>query len=120
LNWGPPMLSFSGGIATLSDGQASFIRNQTAGLGGSIFWGRRSHNIQAGGDARRQQFNTIAQQNARGAFGFTGAATQAISSGFNGGAGVPGTGSDFADFLLGIPDTSAIAFGNADKYFRAG
>src|SRR6185436_14767321 len=27
-------------------------------------------------------------------------------------------GSDFADFLLGIPDTSSIAFGNADKYFR--
>ena len=26
--------------------------------------------------------------------------------------------SDFADFLLGIPDTSSIAFGNADKYFR--
>ena len=28
-------------------------------------------------------------------------------------------GNDFADFLLGVPDTSAIAFGNADKYFRA-
>src|SRR5260370_42258705 len=30
----------------------------------------------------------------------------------------PATGNDFADFLLGIPDTSSIAFGNADKYFR--
>ena len=30
----------------------------------------------------------------------------------------PLPGSDFADFLLGIPDTSSIAFGNADKYFR--
>ena len=29
-----------------------------------------------------------------------------------------GTGFDFADFLLGVPDTSAIAFGNADKYLR--
>jgi trimeric autotransporter adhesin len=104
LNWGPPTLSFSGGIEALSDGQASFLRNQTAAVGGSVFWGRRSHNIQAGADARRLQFNTIAQQNARGTFGFTGAAT----------------GSDFADFLLGIPDTSAIAFGNADKYFRSG
>ena len=27
-------------------------------------------------------------------------------------------GDDFADFLLGVPDTSSIAFGNADKYFR--
>ena len=35
----------------------------------------------------------------------------------------PGTrrttgGSDFADFLIGVPDTSPIAYGNADKYFR--
>ena len=29
------------------------------------------------------------------------------------------TGSDFADFLLGTPSTSSIAFGNADKYLRA-
>ncbi len=35
------------------------------------------------------------------------------------GVPVAGTGSDFADFLLGIPDTSSIAFGNADKYFRS-
>jgi hypothetical protein len=35
-----------------------------------------------------------------------------------GGTPVNGTGSDLADFILGIPDTSAIAFGNADKYFR--
>ena len=35
------------------------------------------------------------------------------------GTPVPGTGSDFADFLLGTPDTSSIAFGNADKYFRS-
>ena len=29
------------------------------------------------------------------------------------------TGSDLADFLLGIPHASSIAFGNADKYLRA-
>ena len=48
---------------------------------------------------------------------FTGAATQAGGSSSSGGASTT-TGSDFADFLLGIPDTSAISFGNADKYFR--
>jgi hypothetical protein len=35
------------------------------------------------------------------------------------GVAVPGTGSDFADFLLGTPDTASLAFGNADKYFRS-
>src|SRR5439155_16894394 len=34
------------------------------------------------------------------------------------GAAVPSAGSAFADFLIGIPDTSSIAFGNADKYLR--
>src|SRR6185437_7190897 len=41
-------------------------------------------------------------------------ATQQIVNG----APVSGTGSDLADFLLGIPDTSSIAFGNPDKYLR--
>ena len=78
-------------------------------------WLKRPHNITIGGDVRRIQLNLISQQDARGSFGFTGAATQATANG----VGVPGTGSDFADFLLGTPDTSSIAFGNADKYFRS-
>jgi len=102
-NWGPPNLSFSSGIAALSDAALSLTRNQTSGASFTGFWVRRSHNISFGADYRRQQFNLLAQQNARGTFTFTGAAA----------------GSDFADFLLGVPDTSAIAFGNADKYFRA-
>jgi hypothetical protein len=102
-NWGPPNLSFSSGIAALSDAALSLTRNQTSGVSFTGLWMRRPHNVTFGGDYRRQQFNLLAQQNARGSFTFTGAAA----------------GSDFADFLLGVPDTSAIAFGNADKYFRA-
>ena len=36
------------------------------------------------------------------------------------GVAAPGTGYDFADFLLGHPDTAAVNYGNADKYFRSG
>jgi hypothetical protein len=115
-NWGPPALNFSSsGIQGLSDAQESFTRNQTSSIGYSGLWMPRPHNITFGADFRRQQFNYLSQANARGSFGFTGAATEQIVNG----VGVPGTGSDFADFLLGIPDTSAIAFGNADKYLRA-
>ena len=78
-------------------------------------WLKRPHNITMGGDVRRIQLNLLSQQDARGSFGFTGAATQLTANGVP----VPGTGSDFADFLLGTPDTSSIAFGNADKYFRS-
>ena len=112
MNWGPPTLSFSSGIAGLSDGQSAFDRNETNALSGSMLWNRDQHNITFGGDFRRQEFNYLAQQNPRGTFTFTGAATQGSVN------GVAVGGSDFADFLLGIPDASSIAFGNADKYFR--
>jgi hypothetical protein len=110
--WGPPTLNFSSGIASLTDAQSSFTRIETNGVGSYINWNYRNHYVTAGGDFRRQQFNYLSQQNPRGSFAFTGAATQGKVD------GVATGGSDLADFLLGIPDTSAIAYGNADKYFR--
>ena len=112
VNWGPPSLTFSSGLAGLSDAQSSFDRNQTDAWSYSLLWSRDRHNITTGGDFRRQQFNYLGQQNPRGMFTFTGAATQGSANGTAIG------GDDFADFLLGIPDTSSLAFGNADKYFR--
>ncbi len=102
LNWGPPALDFTSGIAGLSDAQSSFNRNQTSAVSYSMLWNHNGHNLMFGGDFRREQFNYLSQQDPRGTFTFTGAAA----------------GSDFAGFLLGVPDTSTIAFGNADKYFR--
>jgi Carboxypeptidase regulatory-like domain len=101
-NWGPPALNFSSGIAPLYDAQSAFNRNRTDGVSASIAMYRGHHNITAGGDLRKQQYNDYFQQDPRGSFTFTGAST----------------GSDLADFLIGIPATSSIAFGNADKYFR--
>jgi hypothetical protein len=112
MNWGPPSLIFSSGVAGLSDAQSSFDRNQTSAWSYAMLWNRDHHNVRFGGDFRRQQFNYLSQQDPRGTFTFTGAATQGSPN------GVAVGGSDFADFLLGVPDTSSIAFGNADKYFR--
>jgi trimeric autotransporter adhesin len=102
-NWGPPTLIFASGIASLSDGVSAFNRNEANGVSSSVLWNHGHHNVTLGGDFRRQEFNYLSQQNPRGTFTFTGAATGH---------------SDFADFLRGIPDTSAIAYGNADKYLR--
>jgi len=107
--WGPPSLGFSSGIASLSDATSSNNRIETNAISVGLNWNRLRHNIQAGADFRRQEWNYFAQQNPEGSLTFTGQATQSSSA---------TGGSDFADFLLGIPDTSSIAFGNADKYLR--
>jgi trimeric autotransporter adhesin len=112
VDWGPPALNFSSGIAGLSDTNSAFNRNQTDQVSASAGIYRRRHNITVGGDFRKQDYNDLYQQNPRGGFGFTGAATASSSS------STTTSGSDLADFLIGIPDTSSLAFGNADKYFR--
>jgi hypothetical protein len=102
VNWGPPGLSFASGITALNDSQYSVIHNQTDGVSFDGLWNRGRHNFTYGTDFRRQQFNSFSQQDPRGSFAFNGT-----------------PGSDFASFLVGVPDTSSIAFGNADKYLRA-
>jgi trimeric autotransporter adhesin len=101
VDWGPPTLVFSSGIASLSDSEQSLNRNETNAVSSAFYWNRGRHNFQFGGDFKRQEFNVLGQQNGHGTFTFIGA-----------------SGSDFADFLLGAPDAAAVAFGNADKYFR--
>jgi trimeric autotransporter adhesin len=102
LDWGPPNLAFSSGIQGLSDAEQAINHNETNAVSAAFYWNRGRHNFQFGGDFKRQQFNVLGQNNGRGTFTFTG----------------QDTGSDFGDFLLGIPDAVNLAFGNADKYFR--
>jgi len=101
-NWGPPSLGFST-ITGLSDGLPNFNRNRGIGGGIEVYWSHGRHNLTFGGDVRRVMVDIQSQQNPRGTFSFNGSAT----------------GYDFADFLLGVPTTSTIAFGNADKFLRA-
>lgn len=111
-SWGPPTLVFASGIASLGDAQSSLNRNETNAVSDSVTWTHRRHNFTVGGDLRRQETNIFSQENPRGTYTFTGAYAQGKVS------GATAAGADFADFLLGVPDTSAIAFGNADKYLR--
>ena len=115
-DWGPPSLNFSSGIAGLSDGNSAFNRNRTDAFSLSAGLYRGRHNVTAGGDFRYQQYNDLYQQNPRGSFAFTGAATAGPTT--STASTSPTSGSDLADFLIGVPDTSSLAYGNADKYFR--
>ncbi len=97
MNYGPPGLSFSSGINGLYDGNSSFTRNQTTAISYTTTWIHGRHNVQYGGDFRWQQFNSLAQANPRGSFGFTGLVTSNVVNNVP----QPGTGNAFADFLLG-------------------
>ena len=104
VDWGPPGLTFAGGMAGLNDASPLETETETHNFSSEAVWRPRGrHTITFGGAYRPQSYNVMSQQNPRGTFGFTGAAT----------------GYDVADFLLGIPHTAGIAFGNADKRFRA-
>jgi hypothetical protein len=101
VNWGPPDLLFSSGVAGFAGAQYARNHNRAHGLSAEAVRYKGRHDLTLGGGVHRQRFDVFSQQEARGTFAFTGAAT----------------GSDVADFLLGIPQTSSIAFGNADKQF---
>jgi hypothetical protein len=109
-DYGPPGIGFTtSGFVGLSDANSRSYRPETNSVSYQVQWNKFRHNMSFGGDFRRQEFNYLTQSNPRGSLTFNGTAT-------NGGNLT--AGSDFADFLLGIPDTSQIAYGNADKYLR--
>ncbi|MBV8206257.1 MAG: TonB-dependent receptor [Acidobacteria bacterium] len=113
IDWGLPTLSLTN-FSGLSDINPVLNRNQTWSFGDAAIWSRGKHSLRFGGDYRRVQVNPRSDSNARGSFVFTGAETAIISSG----KPVAGTGSDLADFLLGLPQQAAIQYGAGTYYFR--
>ncbi len=101
--YGPPSLTFSSGFAGLTDQNPALNHNTTHQIGENLIWTRTAHNVTFGANYRRLDYNQLSQQNPRGSFHFTSQYT----------------GFDFADFLVGLPTSTSVAYGNADKYFRA-
>ena len=115
IDYGPPNLSFTN-FGSLTDGTASVNRNQTSNFTDTVTYVvHRNHNIQFGVGYRRMQQNTLSYANSRGSFTFGGLLTSGVDAS---GKTLPNTGFDFADFLLGYPQTSSIRIGNSNNYFR--
>jgi len=115
-NYGPPSLSFTN-FSGLSDGAPSLNRNQTFTASDSVTYVvRRKHNFTFGYTFRRLQQSGENFQNARGSFSFSGLPTSALDAN---GQPVKGTGFDFADFLLGLPQTASVRFSANNNYFRS-
>lgn len=102
-DWGIPGISFSS-FGGLSDPTPRRELDQTYTLSDTVTWHHGLHNLRIGGDYRRILQDFRSAKNAEGSFIFTGFATAL------GGDPVanPDTGSDFADFLLGLPQQTSI------------
>lgn len=105
-DWGLPSLAFSN-FASLSDATPALTRNQTFTYSYNAIYTHGKHTGRWGGDFRRVQVNVETDTNPRGSFVFSGVNTGQII----GGNQTVGTGYDFADFLLGLPQQTSEQFG---------
>ena len=130
-DYGLPALSFSD-LQGINDPSARRSLNQTYTISETMGWSHGKHTLRYGGDYRRILQSLRSDQNARGSFTFTGFATAQYAvcgvlppSPPCGTAppgsvvAVRGTGSDFADFLLGLPQLASLQSGATAYNFRS-
>ncbi len=120
---GVPSLSITN-FAGLSNTTPSQTINQTISFSDFISYRHKKHNMRFGFDIRRVHADSIGGNNPLGSFTFTGFATQCnttatVSCPTDPTTGSPvSTGSGFADFLLGLPQSTSIQAGLYKIYLR--
>ncbi|MGH9711468.1 MAG: hypothetical protein ACRD37_13070, partial [Candidatus Acidiferrales bacterium] len=115
INFGIPGINFTN-FTGLRDPIPSLVRNQTLRFSDTVTYVLPKHSITIGGEVRRMQDNNQSDPIPRGDFNFTGLMTSQLDTS---GQPVPGElGIDFADFLLGVPQTTQLQFGSTNSYFR--
>ncbi|MGI8783128.1 MAG: carboxypeptidase regulatory-like domain-containing protein [Acidobacteriota bacterium] len=115
LNYGIPTIGLTN-FGDLSDSNASRRVNLSWSIADSVNYVRKKHSLRVGFDYNRNINNSLSDPNGRGTFTFSGFATGGVDAQ---GRPVPGTGFDLADFLLGLPQTTVIRFGQPDVYLRS-
>ncbi|MGA2096635.1 MAG: TonB-dependent receptor [Candidatus Acidiferrum sp.] len=113
-DWGIPGINFTS-FSGLSDPSPSRQLAQTYTVSDTVILNHGKHNWRFGGDYRRILQSFRSSRNAEGTFTFTGFGTAE----YIGTQEQTGTGSDFADFLLGLPQQSSIQSGTSAYNFRA-
>jgi hypothetical protein len=104
-------------FAGLSNTVPSQTINQTISFSDFVSWRHKKHNMRFGGDIRRVHNDEIGGNNPLASFTFTGYATSSPAAQTGGTAG-QASGSGFADFLLGLPQTTSIQAGLYKIYLR--
>jgi hypothetical protein len=112
VQWGIPNVSLAAysGFGNSSEGPYE-NNNNSFQIIDNFSWIRGKHSIRFGGEVRRDNYNQVGNQFARGQFTFDGNATQNPQSAGN-------TGDSFAEFLLGHTYQAEAAVSIADARFR--
>ncbi len=113
-DWGAPTLSFTN-FSGIRDVNPSRRVDDSWQISDNSSYRYKKHNLRFGGDYRRTRLDLHSNPNPRGSFTFTGFSTAQTT--LVGGVPVrtPGSGYDFADFLLGLPQQTGLQFG-ANNY----
>jgi hypothetical protein len=114
IDFGVPQITYLN-FNPLGDPTPNLTRNQTFRFIDSLSYARSRHTFRTGVEIRRMQRNSITDPTPRGAFDFSGVMTGQLDVHGN---PVSGTGFDFADFLLGLPDSTTLRYGSPSTYFR--
>jgi carboxypeptidase family protein len=115
IDFGVPQLGFTN-FSGVSDPVPSLARNQTFRYVDTFSILKSKHTIKTGFEIRKIDTNTRTDPTPRGSFTFDGSLTSLLDST---GKPVSGTGSDFADFLVGLPQATSERFGASSTYFRS-
>jgi trimeric autotransporter adhesin len=111
IDFGVPDAAFVN-IEELTDPSPSLVRNQTLRFMDDISYTLPRHTLRFGAEIRRRQLNPYTDLTSRGVFQFTGLMTGQLDASGNPVPTLPG--SDFADFLLGLPQQTTVQFGTAN------
>jgi hypothetical protein len=112
---GLPSLSISS-FTGLSVETPSQTVNQTISFSDFVSYRHKKHNMRYGFDLRRLHADSIGGNNPLGSLSFTGYATESASDQTQ--TTTDNSGSAFADFLLGLPQTTSIQAGLYKDYLR--
>ncbi len=121
IDYGLPGLSFVGALTGINDTAPSLRRNQTWILSDTLTYALPKHTLHFGYAFRRYQINNVADPTPRGSFTFTGAMSENFTA-----SGTPVANAStaaaaygFADFLLGLPQSTQVRFSNQGNYVRS-
>jgi hypothetical protein len=102
---------------SLTNTTPSQVVNQTISFSDFVSWRHKANNLRLGFDVRRVHADSIGGNDPLGGFTFTGYATASPLDQVEGNGG-QSSGNGFADFLLGLPNSTSLQAGLYKTYLR--